>query len=136
MNWHHMGMSYAEMPLGALSQTRIPTFSSVVVKADYSRLTYKSGAIPGNEVYFDDPRRGTRSCTWYTSTPVMKMPHFVPLSWVCFVSGCVWIEQVIKMDDCIGTPVEERIASMASGDVMLLENVRFHAGEEVRKKGK
>ena len=40
------------------------------------------------------------------------------------------------MDDCIGTPVEERIASMASGDVMLLENVRFHAGEEVRKKRK
>ena len=40
--------------------------------------------------------------------------------------------QVIKMDDCVGAAVEERIASMGNGDVMLLENVRFHAGEEVR----
>lgn len=36
------------------------------------------------------------------------------------------------MDDCVGPAVEERIASMAAGDVMLLENVRFHGGEEVR----
>ena len=35
------------------------------------------------------------------------------------------------MDDCVGPEVEGRIASMADGDVMLLENVRFHAGEEV-----
>lgn len=35
------------------------------------------------------------------------------------------------MDDCVGSAVEERIASMGAGDVMLLENVRFHAGEEV-----
>lgn len=35
------------------------------------------------------------------------------------------------MDDCIGAAVEERISSMGNGDVMLLENVRFHAGEEV-----
>lgn len=41
--------------------------------------------------------------------------------------------QVIKMDDCIGNEVEERIASMGPGDVMLLENVRFHSGEEVRE---
>lgn len=41
--------------------------------------------------------------------------------------------QVIKMDDCIGAEVEERIASMGAGEVMLLENVRFHPGEEVRE---
>lgn len=37
------------------------------------------------------------------------------------------------MDDCIGAEVEERIASMGPGNVMLLENVRFHPGEEVRE---
>ncbi|CAM9513299.1 unnamed protein product [Ectocarpus sp. 6 AP-2014] len=37
---------------------------------------------------------------------------------------------VIKMDDCIGTTVEERISSMGNGEIMLLENVRFHSGEE------
>lgn len=41
--------------------------------------------------------------------------------------------QVIKMDDCIGAAVEERISSMGNGEVMLLENVRFHPGEEVRE---
>ncbi|CAN0467732.1 unnamed protein product, partial [Ectocarpus sp. 12 AP-2014] len=30
----------------------------------------------------------------------------------------------------IGAAVEERISSMGNGDVMLLENVRFHSGEE------
>lgn len=40
--------------------------------------------------------------------------------------------QVIKMDDCIGAAVEARVASMGNGDIMLLENVRFHSGEEVR----
>ncbi len=39
------------------------------------------------------------------------------------------------MDDCIGAAVEERISSMGNGDVMLLENVRFHPGEEVRETG-
>ncbi|CAN0433294.1 unnamed protein product, partial [Hapterophycus canaliculatus] len=34
------------------------------------------------------------------------------------------------MDDCIGDAVEERISSMGNGDIILLENVRFHAGEE------
>lgn len=42
------------------------------------------------------------------------------------------LSQVIKMDDCVGAAVEARISSMGNGDVMLLENVRFHAGEEVR----
>lgn len=33
-------------------------------------------------------------------------------------------------DDCIGAPAEAAVAAMASGDVLLLENTRFHAGEE------
>lgn len=32
--------------------------------------------------------------------------------------------------DCIGTEVEQQVASMRPGDVLLLENLRFHAGEE------
>lgn len=39
--------------------------------------------------------------------------------------------QVPKVDDCIGSEVEAHIASMADGDVVLLENVRFHGDEEV-----
>ena len=33
-------------------------------------------------------------------------------------------------DDCIGAPAEAAIKAMKSGDVLLLENTRFHAGEE------
>ncbi|HEY8417335.1 MAG TPA: phosphoglycerate kinase [Limnochordales bacterium] len=37
---------------------------------------------------------------------------------------------VRKADDCIGPAVEQMVAAMQDGDVLLLENVRFHAGEE------
>ena len=33
-------------------------------------------------------------------------------------------------DDCIGPEAEAAVAKMAEGDVLLLENTRFHAGEE------
>ena len=37
---------------------------------------------------------------------------------------------VRKLDTSIGLEVEQAIASMENGDIVLLENVRFHAGEE------
>ena len=33
-------------------------------------------------------------------------------------------------DDCVGPEAEAAVAKMASGDVLLLENTRYHAGEE------
>jgi phosphoglycerate kinase len=38
--------------------------------------------------------------------------------------------EVPKLDDCIGPDVEAFVSGMKPGDVVLLENVRFHAGEE------
>ncbi|KOS63764.1 phosphoglycerate kinase [Lysinibacillus sp. FJAT-14222] len=37
---------------------------------------------------------------------------------------------VTKLDESIGQEVEEAVANMQNGDMILLENVRFHAGEE------
>lgn len=37
---------------------------------------------------------------------------------------------VTKLDESIGQAVEEAVANMQDGDILLLENVRFHAGEE------
>lgn len=37
---------------------------------------------------------------------------------------------VTKLDESIGQVVEEAVANMQNGDMILLENVRFHAGEE------
>ena len=37
---------------------------------------------------------------------------------------------VTKTDDCIGDDVAAKVGAMANGDVVLLENARFNAGEE------
>ncbi len=37
---------------------------------------------------------------------------------------------VTKLDESIGEAVETAVANMHNGDIVLLENVRFHAGEE------
>ncbi|MFJ5770353.1 phosphoglycerate kinase [Psychrobacillus sp. NPDC093180] len=37
---------------------------------------------------------------------------------------------VTKLDESIGQAVEQAVSAMTDGDVVLLENVRFHAGEE------
>ncbi len=34
------------------------------------------------------------------------------------------------VDDCIGPPAEGAVSSMSGGDVLVLENLRFHPGEE------
>ena len=39
-------------------------------------------------------------------------------------------KQVQKLDDCIGPEVEKAISDMKDGDVVLLENLRFHPEEE------
>ncbi|MEB3228987.1 MAG: phosphoglycerate kinase [Synechocystis sp.] len=39
-------------------------------------------------------------------------------------------QPVVKCDDCIGADVSEKIAGLENGQVALLENLRFHAGEE------
>jgi len=33
-------------------------------------------------------------------------------------------------DDCVGDPAAKAVAAMQDGDILLLENVRYHAGEE------
>ncbi|MBW4691924.1 MAG: phosphoglycerate kinase [Lyngbya sp. HA4199-MV5] len=37
---------------------------------------------------------------------------------------------VVKTDDSIGDDVNAKVAALSNGDVLLLENVRFHPGEE------
>lgn len=39
-------------------------------------------------------------------------------------------KKVDFISDCIGREVEERVSRMETGDVLLLENLRFHPGEE------
>jgi len=41
-------------------------------------------------------------------------------------------QPVKKVDDCVGPEVEAAIAAMQPGDVLMLENVRFHPEEEAK----
>ena len=41
--------------------------------------------------------------------------------------------EVIKCDDCIGEEVTTKVAAMQNGQVLLLENVRFHPEEEKKR---
>ncbi len=43
-------------------------------------------------------------------------------------------KEVIFATDCVGSQVENLVAKMKEGDVILLENLRFHPGEEVNDK--
>jgi phosphoglycerate kinase len=38
-------------------------------------------------------------------------------------------------EDCVGVTAEEAVANLADGDVLVLENTRFHAGEETNHAG-
>ena len=44
--------------------------------------------------------------------------------------GEVLGQPVAFVDDCVGPEAEAAVAAMRDGDVILLENTRFHAGEE------
>ena len=39
-------------------------------------------------------------------------------------------QPVQKLDDCVGPDIEEAVRAAGPGDVILLENLRFHAGEQ------
>ncbi len=39
-------------------------------------------------------------------------------------------KEVIKLDDCIGDEIEKEISKVKSGEIVLLENLRFHREEE------
>lgn len=40
------------------------------------------------------------------------------------------LQAIHKLDDCVGPKVKAAVEAMAEGDVLLLENLRFHPGEE------
>ncbi len=44
--------------------------------------------------------------------------------------GQVLGRKVSFADDCIGPAAQQAVAALADGDVLVLENTRFHAGEE------
>ncbi len=44
-------------------------------------------------------------------------------------------KKITFLNDCVGKEVEEHVQKAASGEIILLENLRFHAEEEGSSKG-
>src|SRR5512137_333957 len=44
-------------------------------------------------------------------------------------------DEVILADDCVGDGVKKAVADLGEGRVLLLENLRFHKGEEANDEG-
>jgi phosphoglycerate kinase len=56
--------------------------------------------------------------------PAMSLRHVLPALEAALGAPVAFAE------DCIGLPAKRAVAEMAAGSVLLLENTRFHAGEE------
>jgi len=56
--------------------------------------------------------------------PEMSLRHVVPALQTALG------RKVVFGEDCVGAPAQAAIAAAGAGDVVLLENTRFHAGEE------
>ena len=109
----------------------------VIIRADFNvplddslQITDDTGSAP----------RFRRSTVWSTTAekplsapsgpPEGRFDPKFSLAPVAKRLGRLLGKEVIFAPDCIGPAVESLVAKMKPGDVMLLENLRFHSGEE------
>ncbi|NBO20536.1 MAG: phosphoglycerate kinase, partial [Rhodobacteraceae bacterium] len=84
----------------------IPTIEDIIAR----------GGRPVLLAHFDRPKGKV--------VPEMSLRHVVPA--LTAAAG----RKVIFAEDCVGAPARAAIASADAGDIVLLENTRFHPGEE------
>ena len=68
-------------------------------------------------------------CSHFDRPKGKRVPE-MSLAPMAVALGEVLGRKVTFADDCIGAPAELAIAAMANGDIAVLENTRYHAGEE------
>src|SRR5688572_2212060 len=62
--------------------------------------------------------------------PKAKREEEYSLSFLQPVLKKQWNQEVAFANDCVGPEAEKAVASLKDGQVILLENLRFHPGEE------
>ena len=72
---------------------------------------------------------GVAVCS-HLGRPKGKVDPDLSLAPVAERLGKLLHRNVELMDDCVGPAVRERVERLAPGEMILLENLRFHAGEE------
>lgn len=76
----------------------------------------KAGGKPVLMAHFDRPKGKV--------VPGMSLKVTIPALEKALGHGVIFAE------DCIGLPAKQAVAAMSQGDILLLENTRFHEGEE------
>ena len=62
--------------------------------------------------------------------PDGKIVNFLRMDKVAERLGKLISKKIKKLDDCVGNDVKNKVMEMSNGDVILLENLRFHPEEE------
>ena len=68
-------------------------------------------------------------CSHFDRPKGKRVPE-MSLAPVAAALGQVLGRDVAFADDCVGAPAQAAVAAMENGDVLVLENTRYHAGEE------
>ena len=74
-------------------------------------------------------------CASHLGKPKGKVKAELSLAPVAAVFAEALGQPVRFVEDCVGPEVERVVETLESGDVLLLENLRFHAGEESNDPG-
>ena len=98
---------------------------------DVSRITDDSRIRAGLETVRHAADSGARVIlTSHMGRPKGQREASLSLEPVAQRLGELLEKPVGFVNECVGTEVEARVASMADGEILVLENLRFHAGEE------
>ena len=73
-------------------------------------------------------------CSHFGRPKGKRVPE-MSLAPVAQALGTVLGRSVLFAEDCIGIPAEQAVERMHGGDVLVLENTRFHPGEEKNDPG-
>jgi phosphoglycerate kinase len=73
-------------------------------------------------------------CSHFDRPKGKRVPE-MSLAPIATALGEVLDQRVRFAEDCVGIPAEQAVDRMARGDVLVLENTRFHAGEEKNDPG-
>jgi phosphoglycerate kinase len=115
----------------------------VFIRVDFNVPTDDQGNITDNTritahiptIEYVTGRKGKAILASHLGRPKGKRNEKYSLKAVAKRLSELMSRQVAFADDCIGPDAEKAVAAMKEGDILLLENLRFHAEEEKNDKG-
>ena len=110
----------------------------VLVRVDFNVPMDKSGRVTDDTrvkaslatINFIRDKGARVIVTSHLGRPKGKRAPEYSLKPVAPILAALLTKDVLFIDDCIGEKALQAVANMKAGDVILLENLRFHAGED------